>query len=78
MKWVLVALILGSMVYIGSILIDFTNYSLRLKPHISDLDERAVDLCETAERENFTNGEIRDRIITLRDGIDSLNGMWSS
>lgn len=66
MEWVFAALIVGSIVYIGMILIEVTNYTMQISPRIQQLNERAEVLDERCEQEQEAVAVIKDRAAAAR------------
>lgn len=73
MQWVLVALIIGSLVYIGHIIMEYTHYVIQVKPMIKRLVERALELDDLVERERNEIVEVRARMDRLRPSIGNIS-----
>ncbi len=77
MEWVLVALIIGVMVYAGIIVVEYTNCSIHTQPRIARLEEESVELVETRGAEEAQQSEAKDRIEELRATVAQLSGQIS-
>ena len=72
MEWVFASLIVGAVIYAGTIAIDYFNYSSQIQPRISDLDRDVEDLSETVGAEEAQQLELQDRIEALNGSVESL------
>ncbi|MGA1198577.1 MAG: hypothetical protein ACO36I_18985 [Candidatus Latescibacterota bacterium] len=70
MEWICVALIIGSMVYSGGIVVEYTNLNLEICPQISQLE------CKIGEWANAAQIEIqeKDRIKQETEAIRMMVG----
>jgi phage shock protein A len=73
MQWVMVALIIGSLVYIGVIILDYTYFVLEVKPLINRFLERILVLEDDVENERREIDMIKDRAVHLRISVGHLN-----
>ena len=73
MVWVFVALIIGSLVYIGLIVVEYTHVVLGIKPMTSRLLARAMELEDAVGVEFEEIGALRRRIEGMRPGIGHLH-----
>lgn len=64
MAWVCVVLIIGSMLYMAEIVLDYANHDSRVRPRVSDLKRQASELCSQAE------DEMRERDCALERASD--------
>ena len=58
MEWIMLALVIGAIGYCALIIVEYTNYSLQIKPRISSLETTFVELVQdmnviSLEREGF-------------------------
>lgn len=72
MAWVFVALIVGSLVYIGLIVVEYTHIVLGIKPLTARLQARAMELEDAVAIEAEEIGTLRRRIEGMRPGIGHL------
>ena len=54
MEWVCVVLIIGTMLYIGGIVVDYLNHDAHVRPQVVKLRRLSVELAEIAEGETKT------------------------
>ena len=73
MQWVMVGLIIGSLVYIGVIILDYTYFVLKVKPLINRFMERILVLEDDIENERREIDMIKDRALLLRISVGHLN-----
>lgn len=50
------------MIYAGTIFLDYTNYSIQIRPRIKHLQIEAVDLVCELDSEEVQSGEVQERI----------------
>ena len=72
MEWVYVVLIIGIMLYIGGIVLDYSNYDTRLRPQIVDLKRQALELASLAENEIRDRDRAQDRVDLHKPAIEEL------
>ena len=62
MEWGFVVLILGALIYMAGIIIDYTNFCLKILPRISETEDRAVEIAGEVEKEKQNQQDILVRI----------------
>lgn len=72
MEWVCVALIIGSMVYSGVIVVEYTNFTLELRPQISQLERKATEWANSAQIEVQEKDRIKEDIRSIKDQVSDL------
>lgn len=73
MDWILVALIIGAMVYSGMIVIEYTNYAIQVKPKILQLEQNAAEMLKNTEIVEAERHSIRDRMDGMRTAVSELS-----
>ena len=73
MEWVFVVLIIGAMIYAGTIFLEYTNYSIQIRPRIKHLQMEAVDLVCELDSEEVQSGEVQERISWLRSNVSDMS-----
>ncbi len=70
MEWVYVAIILGTMVYSGGIVIEYTHRALDIRPKIGRQFDQALELADAAEAELHEKEEsvVRSRDLRAKNG----------
>ena len=72
MEWVCVALIIGSMVYSGGIVVEYTNFNLEMRPQIGQLERKAVEWANAAQIEIQEKERLKEEIAEMREGVADL------
>jgi chromosome segregation ATPase len=72
MAWILVVLIVGAMAYAAMIIVEYTNYTLQVRPRIAKLDRTAAELEEEWNGEEARVHEIELRSKGLQDCVSGL------
>lgn len=72
MNLILATLIVGATIYGGAIVLQYLNYSARILPCISRLEEDVVRIGKAADTEEMCRVEIRDRIGDIRTDLGAL------
>lgn len=72
MEWVCVVLIIGTMLYIGGIVLEYSHHDTRLRPHIADLKRQTLEFTGLAEDEIRDRDRARDRADLHRPAIEEL------
>ena len=65
MEWGFVVLILGGLIYMASIIIDYTNFYVKMLPQISETEDRAVEIVVETEKEKQ---EKQDVVVRIQEG----------
>ena len=73
MEWIFAALIMAAIVYAGLILVELTNYSMRMLPRINQSTERAERLAESYDREAEDCSIANDRKMAAKISVSELN-----
>jgi hypothetical protein len=72
MEWVCVVLIIGSMVYSGSIVVEYTNYNLEIRPQINKLEHKTTEWANSAQLEIEERELIKKEIESTRHVVSDL------
>lgn len=72
MEWVCVVLILCTMVYCGHIIVECLNYDVGIRPRLSKLKQRVLELADCAEAEIKVRDNARARCNLHRPEIEDL------
>ncbi|MDA0747724.1 MAG: hypothetical protein O2954_14480 [bacterium] len=72
MGWVLVALILGAMVYGGMIVVEYTNYIMQARPRLAQLENEALELLGQLNEADGTQEEIENRVVELKPQVAEM------
>jgi len=72
MEWICVALIIGSMVYSGGIVVEYTNLNLEIRPQISQLERKIGEWANAAQVEIHEKNRIKQETETIRIGVGDL------
>tara|TARA_B100000315_G_C14090016_1_gene368785 strand:- start:114 stop:449 length:336 start_codon:yes stop_codon:yes gene_type:complete len=72
MEWGFVVLILGALIYVAGIIIDYTNFYLKILPRISGTEDRAVEIAGAAEKEKEEHEDILVRIKEGKTAVEEF------
>lgn len=72
MEWVCVALIVGSMVYSGAIVVDYTNFVIEIRPQINKVESKAVEWTNSSHLEEEGRDRFRQDIEATRPVLSDL------
>lgn len=72
MEWVYVALIIASMVYSGSIIVDYTNFSIEVRPQIRKLESKALEWGDAADAEIAEKDRLKTESSAIKEVISDL------
>ena len=74
MEWVFVALIVGTMVYSGSIVVEYFKCSIRIQTRLASLETGAVELGKESGDEETIQLEVHGRIDCLKESMQEFQG----
>ena len=72
MEWVCVALIVGSIVYSGAIVVDYTNFVIEIRPQISKVGSKAAEWANLSHLEEEGRDRFRKDIEATRPMVSDL------
>jgi hypothetical protein len=72
MEWICVALIIGSMVYSGGIVVEYTNLNLEIRPQINQLERKVGEWVNAAQVELYEKDRLKQETVAIRDVIGEL------
>ena len=72
MDWFYAGLILGCLVYVGSILVEYTNYRTGITPKIKHVEDSAIKVGQDFVREEETTIDAQERVGKLKMHVDEL------
>ena len=73
MEWVCFVLIIGTMLYIGGIVVDYLNYDAHVRPQVAKLKKHGLELVELGECETLERDRAQDRADIHRPAIEELH-----
>ena len=72
MEWICVALIIGSMVYSGGIVVEYTNLNLEIRPQIGQLERKIDEWANAAQIEMAEKDRLKQETVAIRDRVSEL------
>jgi len=72
MEWICVALIIGSMVYSGGIVVEYTNLNLEIRPQINQLERKVDEWANAAQVEIQEKDRLKQETVSIREGVGEL------
>lgn len=72
MEWICVALIIGSMVYSGGIVVEYTNLNLDIRPQIGQLERKIDEWANAGQIEICEKDRLKQETVAIRDRVSEL------
>jgi hypothetical protein len=72
MEWIMLALIIGAVRYCALIIVEYTNFSLQVRPRISGIETDSVELVRDMDAISLERDGIRLRVESLKSAVGDL------